>query len=154
MRGHGSRRVVLGAAPESGVVAPASFEVPSQVRQHRQPDDRKVRRQGLAVTSQPGVQESAGRKATELLVMHGIEGVRLDVSAGDHRYVLGSDVGLLGSEATRFEREGSAIANRPHVIQPAHAAVLIDIEEPFGVGGYAGDRAAMQGRERNHAVDL
>jgi hypothetical protein len=62
-------------------------------------------------------------------------------TAGD---VLGSHVGLLGREAARLQREGGGIAHRPYAVQSAHVAVLVDVNEPLGVGRYAGHRAPVR----------
>src|SRR6185436_10210154 len=103
---------------------------------------------------EPSAQIAAVREAGELLERVGIEGARLDGGASLRADVRGDDVCLLDRDAARLDREGRAVADRPHAVEPSHPAVLVDLDEPVVAGRYPGYRAAAQLGQREHAVDL
>ena len=97
----------------------------------------------------------ASRRVTreQLAAQHRNERLRLDVRSRPCRDVLGGGVGHLGRQAAELHREVDAVAGGVDAVEAAHGAVLVDRDKAVVVLRHAVDRAALQPRERDDALD-
>ena len=117
----------------------------------RRPPERVERRLALAAAARgvgAHVQRLPSRQ--KLASKHRLE--RLGRGSGAEAVGdLGSRrVGVLGREPALLDREGGAVAGGVDVLEPAHAAALVDRDEPGAVGGEAVDRGSVHHRQGDH----